>query len=81
MRTEKVKLSGTHFFLRTEKQHFSNTHDPCQKSLATLRIPHIFAVSKGREDIEKLSGKWLIPFSKLGSSLRRIVRENQGHYR
>lgn len=43
-------------------------------------IYHTFAEPKGKEDIEKLNGKRLIPFSKIGSSLRRIVRENQGHY-
>ena len=66
--------------MRTEKCHIFYTHELRQNSLATRKCPHIFAVSKGREDIEKLNGKWLIPFSKLGSSLRRIVRENQGHY-
>ena len=55
MRTEKVKLSGTHFFLRTEKCLFSNTHEPQQNSLATHNFPHIFASSKRQEDIEKLA--------------------------
>ena len=49
MRTEKVKLSGTHFFLRTEKCHFFYTHGLRLNSLATRKSPHIFAVSKGNK--------------------------------
>ena len=47
MRTEKVKLSGTHFFLRTEKYHFFYTHGLRQNFLATRKSPHTFAKSKG----------------------------------
>lgn len=66
MRTEKVKLFGTHFFCVLKKRNFQHTYNYLifnRLNIANSKIVLTFAMSKGQVVIEKLKGKWLIPFS------------------
>ena len=80
MRTKKVKLFSTYFFCVLKTATFSTHMGFKQNPWQAIDIALPLHRQKGQENIEKLIGKRLIPFSKLGSSLRRIVRENQGRH-